>query len=186
MIDHFDFLASIYDKLIGPPDLHPLQDLLKLPANGWMLDAGGGTGRVSAGLRPYLRGVVVCDSSVPMLQKSVGKSDISPIKGDVAQLPFSNDSFDRVLVVDALHHFKDPETAIEEFQRILKPGGRIVIEEFNIKRFAVKIIAWAEKLALMGSRFFSPFEIKEMLIANRFSTHIENENGVTFWAVGDK
>jgi len=185
-MDHFNLLAAVYDKLISPPDLTTLQSLLKLPAAGWMLDAGGGTGRVSAGLRSLLDGVIVCDSSAPMLQKTNGKGNLLPIKGDVGQLPFADNSFERILVVDALHHFKAPEAAITEFYRILKPGGRIVIEEFNIRRLSMKLIAWTEKLALMGSHFFPLSEISEMLRARGFSSRIENENGATAWVTGDK
>ena len=50
MLDHFDLIASIYDRLIGPPETERLQQLLKLPTDGWLLDGGGGTGRVSAHL----------------------------------------------------------------------------------------------------------------------------------------
>ena len=38
MLDHFDLIASIYDRLIGPPDTERLQQLLKLPTDGWLLD----------------------------------------------------------------------------------------------------------------------------------------------------
>ena len=38
MLDHFDLIASIYDRLIGPPDTGRLRQLLQLPTTGWMLD----------------------------------------------------------------------------------------------------------------------------------------------------
>jgi len=186
MFDHFDLLANVYDKLISAPDLSSLQKLLDLPTSGWMLDAGGGTGRVSAGLRQFLDRVVVCDASLKMLGQSAGKGDIAPVKGDVAKLPFSNNSFERIVVVDALHHFKKPHDAIKEFFRVIKPGGKIVIEEFNIKRFPVKLIAWAEKIMLMGSHFFTPDEIKEMLENSGFSASIDNPTGIDTWVVGEK
>ena len=46
MLDHFDLIASIYDRLIGPPNTERLRQLLNLPTDGWLLDGGGGTGRV--------------------------------------------------------------------------------------------------------------------------------------------
>jgi hypothetical protein len=51
MIDHFDFLALIYDRFIGLQDTTRLQQLLDLPTTGMMLDTGGGTARVSAQLK---------------------------------------------------------------------------------------------------------------------------------------
>ncbi|OQY37129.1 MAG: hypothetical protein B6243_01300, partial [Anaerolineaceae bacterium 4572_5.2] len=68
----------------------------------------------------------------------------------VERFPFPDNSFDRALVVDALHHFHNQEQAIAELVRVLKKGGRLVIEEPDIHRFAIKLVALAEKAALMG------------------------------------
>jgi demethylmenaquinone methyltransferase/2-methoxy-6-polyprenyl-1,4-benzoquinol methylase len=47
------------------------------------------------------------------------------------------------------------ETA-SELWRVLQPGGRIVIEEPDVRTWAVKLVALGEKLALMRSHFLSP------------------------------
>ena len=44
MLHHFDIIAPFYDRVIQKLDLKRLISLLKLPAKGLMLDAGGGTG----------------------------------------------------------------------------------------------------------------------------------------------
>jgi ubiquinone/menaquinone biosynthesis C-methylase UbiE len=103
MIEHFDMLAPRYDRLIGPPDLTRLRALLDLPTAGWVLDAGGGTGRIAAQLRPLAGQVMLLDRSQPMLRQAQDKG-LWPIQSDVARLPFPDACFDRVVVVDALHH----------------------------------------------------------------------------------
>ena len=70
MLDHFSFLAPIYDRVIGPPDPARLKGLLRLPAAGLMLDAGGGTGRVPCQLRPFIDQLFISDLSVRMLQQA--------------------------------------------------------------------------------------------------------------------
>jgi len=185
MIDHFDALAPLYDWLIGPPDPARLHALLDLPADGWLLDAGGGTGRVTAQLCALTDNLVLLDRSQPMLRQAQAKG-LWPIQGDITHLPFPDAQFDRVVVVDALHHFADQPAAIGELLRVLKPGGRLVIEEPDIARFAVKLMALAERLALMGSSFSAPIEICAMVVAHGVPARIERDGGFTAWVVAEK
>ena len=186
MLDHFDIIAPIYDRIIKLSVEPELLDMLKLPAAGSLLDAGGGTGRVSQKLKDYVDNVVVCDVSHRMLKQATKKDGLQPVRTKVEKLPFPDESFERILVVDALHHFKNPAAAVAELVRVLKPGGRLVIEDFDINRFVVKLIAWAEKMALMGSRFFTPDEIGDMIRDSGLSPDITRNGQASVWVAADK
>jgi demethylmenaquinone methyltransferase/2-methoxy-6-polyprenyl-1,4-benzoquinol methylase len=186
MIDHFGFLAPIYDRVIPPPDLKRLRERLRLPAAGRLLDAGGGTGRVSAQLRHLVDEVIISDLSASMLKQAQVKGHLLPAQAHVERLPFSDASFDRVVVVDALHHFCQQREAIGDLLRVLKPGGRLVIEEPDIQRLVVKFVALGEKLALMRSRFYSAEQIRAMVAAHGYSADIERDGQFTTWVSVDK
>jgi ubiquinone/menaquinone biosynthesis C-methylase UbiE len=186
MLDHFGLLAPIYDKLVPPPDVSRLGDLLRLPTTGRLLDAGGGTGRVTSQLRSLVGELVLTDVSAGMLQQAQQKADIDISQAHAERLPFPDASFDRVLVVDALHHFCDQELAIADLLRVLKPGGRLVIEEPDLNRFSVKMIAVAEKIALMRSHFYYPTEISAIIADHGQTAHIESDDQVSVWVVVDK
>jgi demethylmenaquinone methyltransferase/2-methoxy-6-polyprenyl-1,4-benzoquinol methylase len=100
-MDHFDFIAPFYDCLAAKPDKGHFQQLLKLPCDGRLLDAGGGTARISSHLSGLIRQVVVSDLSYRML-KQASKKPVSPVGSRVEQLPFADETFDRILIVDAL------------------------------------------------------------------------------------
>jgi ubiquinone/menaquinone biosynthesis C-methylase UbiE len=186
MFNHFDLVAFLYDRVIGLPDVERLRHVLRLPADGLMLDAGGGTGRVSSLLRPFVRNVIVSDLSRLMLKQAQKKGDVLPVRAHAERLPFPDGIFARVLVVDSLHHFCNQREALIDLLRVLQPGGRLVVEEPNIDRFAVKVVACMEKLALMGSRFYSPEEIRNMIEIHGVTACVENADRFRVWIIVDK
>ena len=163
-MDHFDLLAPLYDRLIRPPADSRLNEVTGLPTRGRLLDAGGGTGRIAERLRDQIDQIVIADSSLKMLKQANDKGGFDAVGSHTEVLPFPDGSFERIIVVDAYHHIADQSSSLVEFWRVLEPGGRLVIEEPDIDRFAVKLIALAEKLAF----FQSHFERAE-LIAERLS-----------------
>jgi ubiquinone/menaquinone biosynthesis C-methylase UbiE len=186
MFNHFDHIASIYDRLIPSPDLARWRDLLQLPTAGSLLDAGGGTGRVSYHFKQWAGQVVVCDFSLPMLKRAKTKTSIHPVRANVEGLPFPDDIFDRVIVVDAFHHFGHQKRTMKELVRVLKRGGRIVIEEPDITRFAVKLSALFERLALMKTKFHSPAAIQRMFRVEGLSAEIKSAPLFSVWIIADK
>jgi demethylmenaquinone methyltransferase/2-methoxy-6-polyprenyl-1,4-benzoquinol methylase len=181
---HFDWLAPLYDRVIRPPDAARVARVLDLPAPGLVLDAGGGTGRV-ASLLPEQAGVVVCDISRGMLRQAGRKGLPLAVQGSVERLPFPDGCFTRILVVDAFHHFSRQAESARELVRVLAPGGRLVIEEPDIRRFGVKLIALAETLALMNSRFRSPEWLRALLAGHGLAARVETEEA-TAWIIADK
>jgi len=156
-LDHFGMIAGLYNRIkyVAPAELI---EFLGLPFDGLLLDAGGGTGRVSEGLRPYLKLVVVADPSRKMLIHAIGKG-IAATCTPAENLPFTNESFDRIIIVDAIHHVDDQRKTMTELLRILTQGGRLVIIEPDIHKIPIKFIAIGEKILFMQSHFLTSEKI---------------------------
>jgi demethylmenaquinone methyltransferase/2-methoxy-6-polyprenyl-1,4-benzoquinol methylase len=138
--------------------LEPMLKRAALPTDGLLLDVGGGTGRVAAALRHYVRRAFVADFSHGMLLQARAKG-LHSIQTPAEQLPFLDGVFERIIMVDALHHVNHQSRTIGELWRVLKPGGCLVIEEPDLRAWQVKILAVVEKLLLMRSHFLAPPEI---------------------------
>ena len=176
----FHWLAPVYDSFIRKPQIDRLEALLDIPRKGYLLDAGGGTGRVSSHFVDLAAHVVVCDINRSMLRQMKKKKGLIPLQADVTTLPFSAKTFDRILVVDALHHFFYPRHAVMEMLRILKPGGRLLIEEQDIERTPIKMVQIAERLVQLHSRFLAPHEMMTLFDAAQCKLHVERGHCFTF------
>jgi ubiquinone/menaquinone biosynthesis C-methylase UbiE len=162
LFDHFQILAPFYDRVIRADDVDDLIQVAGLPTTGVLLDAAGGTARVSNALRRQVDKVVVVDLSSNMLRQARKKGMSETVCSCTEQLPFSEGYFDRIIMVDALHHVYDQKLTAIDLWRVLKTGGRLVIEEPDIGDLRVKIVAFMERLALMRSRFLPPEEIADL------------------------
>lgn len=186
----FDSLAPSYDRVVelflGRPGHEKWRELLELPVGGRLLDAGGGTGRVSVPLRSLVGQNVIADLSAGMLRQARKKGCLDLVRADAAQLPFPDACFERVIVVDSLHHFSHQPQVVRELARILSHDGLLVIEEFDIRRRSVKGLALLEKLALMGSRFLRPEEIRDELRASGLTMELRKGGRFTFFILARK
>ncbi len=149
MPSFFDRVAHLYDRVARPPDPAPLLEMLAAAPGSRILDLGGGTGRVGQVLTG--RQVAVCDLSGPMARRARDKGLLA-CQGRAEALPFASGAFDGVLVVDAFHHFAGQEAAAREMLRVVRPGGRVVVVEPDIRHPVVRLVAVGERLLGLTSR----------------------------------
>ena len=95
-----------------------------------VLEAGCGTGRVLARLRAAGLPAVGLDLSLGMLTHAGGRG-LPAGRADLTALPVADASQDLVCCFKVLPHVPRLATALAEFARVLKPGGRMVIETYN-------------------------------------------------------
>ncbi len=107
-------------------------ELGALPPGAAVLDVpcGGGVTLRDVPAGAALR-FVAADISPAMLQRTTDEAArrgvaIEPALQDVQDLTFDDATFDLVLAFTSLHCFPDPERALAELARVLRPGGRIV------------------------------------------------------------
>lgn len=100
---------------------------------GTAVDVAGGTGDIARLLNQRGWNVCVCDPSVGMMQAASPRtpSNISWVAGLGEQLPLGDASLDLITVSFGLRNMSDPQKALSEALRVLKPGGAFLCLEFS-------------------------------------------------------
>lgn len=116
--------AAAYER--GRPSYPPEAIDWLLPTGAHtVLDLGAGTGKLTTRLVERGLDVIAVDPIPEMLEVLTGALPETPaLLGTAEEIPLADDSVDAVLVAQAWHWF-DPERAVKEVTRVLRPGGRL-------------------------------------------------------------
>jgi SAM-dependent methyltransferase len=79
------------------------------------------------------------------------------IAGDVYQLPFEDDIVDCILFSEVIEHLDQPERALSEIRRVLRPGGRVIIIFPNDFMFKISRIM----TGMIKEAFYDPGHVKQ-------------------------
>jgi SAM-dependent methyltransferase len=96
-------------------------------------DIGCGDGYLTVEMARWAKNVYGIDRSDEVLERAralAAKRHLGNVqwrKGDLANLPLRDEAVDLALMSQALHHAQDPEEAVAEAVRVLKPGGKLLI-----------------------------------------------------------
>lgn len=134
---------------------------LNLKKGDKILDYGCATCEVSEWLSAQGYDVVAVDISSDLLQFSKSRAINQGYPGllnyccaDCEQLPFKDGTFDKIFCFDILHHLPDWKKGIDELQRVLKVGGKVLAYEPNALSPVRRIAQLRWKESSLESSFY--------------------------------
>jgi ubiquinone/menaquinone biosynthesis C-methylase UbiE len=144
---YFDQYASRYERsafggsglaYIGRREVDAVLTALHSSQPGAILDAGAGTGRVARAALAAGWQVTALDASPQMLARIADELPATRIVHATLgrALPLPDASFDAVVSMRVLKYVDDLECALNEFARVVRPGGRAVLEIANRRSLA--------------------------------------------------
>ncbi|MCU1460115.1 MAG: Methyltransferase type 11 [Acidimicrobiales bacterium] len=137
MADRWDSAAPLYatSEHRAGTDLDALIEVASGSGTEVALDIATGAGHTAIALAPHVARVIATDRSEAMLAQtrelasSRGVTNVEARWADAHELPFPAATFDIVTCRIAPHHFDDLDPSLREVARVLKPGGRYVLED---------------------------------------------------------
>ena len=137
----FGSRAAYYATSAAHTDKEVLDRVVELARpdrDGVVLDVATGTGHTAFAIAPYVRHVTGIDVTPEMLeearrlQAANGIANVEFRTASADDLPFGDGAFDIVTCRRAAHHIPDMRRALAEMKRVLKPGGRLVIDDRSV------------------------------------------------------
>lgn len=132
-----EYFERVYVKRVKEWKLIPYLSETFQAADSWTLDVGTG-----AGILPLLnakRGIFSVGMDVSLHGAKVGQAKARElgltncffVVGDAVHLPFKSNAFQLVTNYTAIEHIYEPEACIRDMRRVLRPGGRLLLNTIN-------------------------------------------------------
>lgn len=176
-IQFYNRLSGKYDSGYSSYLKHThkrLLEILDIHADDHILDVSGGTGILASMIIDSGKGfekLVLNEPSEGMLgkakEKLAGTNQIEFTQYLAEELPFADNSFDRLICLNSFHYYVDQNKALNHFNRILKPGGQLYILDWNLE-------GWFH-IPNLAIRTFSPEHINTRSLAWQMN-HLQKFN----------
>ena len=155
----WDIYAPIYEKAmrLDQRSYQFMYDRIPTQIAGQdVLEIATGPGLLAKHVAHAARHMVATDYSEGMIREAKKGSYPANLTFEVADataLPYPADSFDVVLIANALHVMPAPELALAEIDRVLRPGGLLIAPNFVGHGTGFFSRIWSKLLTLAGIRF---------------------------------
>ncbi len=153
------FFAAVYDPMLAAVEKAGLgahRERLLSTAAGRVIEIGAGTGANLPFYGDAVSDLVVCEPAEPMARRlerklALSGRSIRVVRAPAENLPVENARFDVAVSTLVLCTVGDPQRALAELHRVLKPGGRLLFVE-HVRAEEPRLARWQDRLNFLQKR----------------------------------
>ena len=155
----YDFFENVYNHKVYSGTGKKVAEFIG--KSDEVFECACGTGAISQYIAPKCKSLIATDFSSGMLRQAEAKCkeyrNVSFKKADITNIKCKANRFDKVVAGNVIHLLPEPEKALSEMLRVVKPGGKVIIPTYINKsktsaNFAVKFVE------LLGADFKQQFD----------------------------
>ena len=165
----WDWYAPIYSRVMRAEErsyAYLYRRISKLVRGKEVLELATGPGALAKRIAPVTKRMLATDYSEGMIaeaKKGACPNNLRFEVADALSLPYADASFDAVVIVNALHLLPEPERALREMARVLRPDGILIAPNFVKQRENLLTRSWEALLSFAGLRFANQWTPEEYL-----------------------
>lgn len=155
----WDLYAPIYEKAMRMDQkyyAYMYKRISRRVVDKEVLEIATGPGLLAKHVAQVSKRMIATDYSEGMICEALKGNYPKQLKFEVADatcLPYENNSFDVVIIANALHVMPEPQKALKEIDRVLKDGGLLIAPNFVGHKKGVISRIWSGILKITGIRF---------------------------------
>jgi SAM-dependent methyltransferase len=167
-------------------EIATMQAWLRLPSGAEVLDLGCSAGLYARRLAAAGASLSALDQSLAFLHEASRLAECDGVTFEVVQadahaLPYLDSSFDAVVIGASINEFADPERALREVARVLRPDGRLWLMYARRAGPVGRPLQWLLRLATL--RFPDPLDVEGWAIAAGLTPLRREEHGAVVFAL---
>ncbi len=163
----WDLYAPVYERAMRSDEKTYRLMYARIPKvikDKEVLEIATGPGLFALHVAPAAKKMIATDYSEGMIREALRKPrprNLTFEVADAASLPYQDDSFDVVLIANALHVMPAPERALREIDRVLRPKGILIAPTFVGHGDSFGSRLWAKILKIAGVTFEHQWNAEE-------------------------
>ena len=162
----YDLFGNIYNGKVNREMCRIVAS--QISSGDEVLECACGTGMISVCIAPRCRHLTATDFSEGMLKraakKCAGFANTEVRRADIVALDFPDESFDIVVAANVIHLLDEPLKALAEMDRVLRPGGKLIIPTYVNKQKAKVFDKTIDKAGADFKHDFTYSEYREFFV----------------------